>query len=237
MKRKEVIKFLLIRTVGNFLVLFTIFGFSYTFGPALYYEINYRIQTSQGIKYQVANVSSAIEINKLVQKYEAPPSESLLTTADKPKEKIMIPKSTEFGIMIPKIAANAIVYANTDPANPAEYLEVLKKGVAHAKGSAFPGMNGTSYIFAHSTDNFWNAGTYNAIFFLLKELKAGDDIVIFFMDRRYNYAVSETKIVDPEEVSYLSANIGKGERLVLQTCWPPGTTLKRLMVIAEPLNK
>ena len=87
-------------------------------------------------------------------------------------------------IEIPKIGANAEVFPNTDPINQVEYLAVLRKGVAHAKGSAFPGMNGNIYIFAHSTDNFWDVGRYNAIFFLLFELKKDDDVVVFFQDRR-----------------------------------------------------
>ena len=236
MKKKEVIKFLLIRTFGNFLVLLTIFGFSYTFGPAIYYEINYQIQKSQGIRYEIANVNNALELNRFRSENNVPKTESLLANKDVPNEKIMIPKSTEFGLVIPKIAANAVVFPNVDPANPAVYLPILKKGVAHASGSAFPGMNGTIYIFAHSTDNFWDVGRYNAVFFLLSELKPGDDVIIFFQDRRYNYKVTETKIVDPEETSYLFANIGKVEQVVLQTCWPPGTTLKRLLVIARPLH-
>jgi hypothetical protein len=40
-------------------------------------------------------------------------------------------------------------------------------GVAHAKGTVFP-HKGNIYLFAHSTDNWWNVGRYNAVFYLLK---------------------------------------------------------------------
>ena len=118
--------------------------------------------------------------------------------------------------------------------NQNEFLPVLQNGVAHAKGTVFPGMKGNIYLFAHSTDNFWDVGRYNAVFYLLKDLKPGDDIVIFFENQRYNYVVTELKTVDPQDISYITkANTGK-EQLILQTCWPPGTTWKRLLVFAEP---
>jgi len=43
-------------------------------------------------------------------------------------------------------------------------LPILQKGIAHAQGSVFPGMQGNIYLFAHSTDNWWNVGRYNAVF-------------------------------------------------------------------------
>ena len=42
------------------------------------------------------------------------------------------------------------------------------------------------------------------------------------------------EIIDPDEVSLLTQAQESGEQLVLQTCWPPGTTWKRLIVIAKP---
>ena len=54
MKRSELIRFLILRTIGNFLVLFAIFGIIATFGPAIYYEISFRIVEFRGVKYVVA---------------------------------------------------------------------------------------------------------------------------------------------------------------------------------------
>ncbi|MBI3282683.1 hypothetical protein HYZ70_01240 [Candidatus Curtissbacteria bacterium] len=31
------------------------------------------------------------------------------------------------------------------------------------------------YLFAHSTDNFWDAGRYNAVFYLIKNLVRGEE--------------------------------------------------------------
>jgi len=90
-------------------------------------------------------------------------------------------------------------------------------------------------LFAHSTDNFWNAGRYNAIFYLLKDLVPGDEVVVFYQNKRYDYIVSESKIVNPDDVSHIvdAQNAGE-ETLILQTCWPPGTTFQRLLVFAKP---
>ncbi len=146
----------------------------------------------------------------------------------------MIPKDTDFSISIPKIGASAKVYPNVDPSKPSEFLPILSKGIAHAKGSVFPGLPGNVYLFAHSTDNWWDVGRYNAVFYLLQHLDMHDEIVVFFEGRRYEYFVTQKIISDPTDTSLLATAHGKDERLVLQTCWPPGTTWKRLYVIAEP---
>lgn len=233
MKKTDIIKFLLIRSVGNFLLLFALFGVGATFGPALYYEANFRLEQAQGIHYAV--VASSAKVQK--QANQATPD---FTTVK--NEKVIIPVNTEFGIVIPKIGANSKIIPNVDPNNETEYMAALQQGVAHAKGSVFPGMNGTIYLFAHSTDNFWDVGRYNAVFYLLKDLSVGDEVAIFFQQKRYNYQVTGSKIVDPSDTSYLvnaqlylsQPSSRQHETLIMQTCWPPGTTWKRLLVFAKP---
>lgn len=236
MTRSEIIKFLILRTVGNFLVLFALFGVGATFGPALYLEISYRLMTAKGVTYTVVNKP------KIVANAEKPqPNVNIepgfSTIVSDTKNQILTPKDTIFDVVIPKIGANAQVFPNIDPTNEQEYVNALKKGVAHAKGTVFPGMAGSIYLFAHSTDNFWDVGRYNAVFYLLKDLTIGDDVTIFFQNKRYNYAVSSTKIIDGNDVSYLvNAQHTHKEQVILQTCWPPGTTWKRLLVIADPVK-
>ena len=62
----------------------------------------------------------------------------------------------------------------------------------------------------------------------------GDRIVIFFDNRRFDYLVNETKITEPEDVSYFTLDTSE-DLLVMQTCYPPGTTWKRLIVTATPV--
>lgn len=239
MTKAEITRFLILRSIGNFLVLFALYGVIATFGPALYFETQYHYDQLRNIHYQIAINLPIPTVHPSQNAEEAnstpipTPAFSKLTNSQ--NVKILIPKSTEFGIVIPKIGANAPVFANVDATNENEFLPILKKGVAHAKGSVFPGMKGNIYLFAHSTDNFWDVGRYNAVFYLLKDMSIGDQIVIFFQNKRYNYTVINTKIVDPTDVSDLvNAQNSASQRLILQTCWPPGTTWKRLLVTAAP---
>ncbi len=146
-------------------------------------------------------------------------------------KKDLTPPNTDFSIVIPKIEAVAPVFSNINPFDISKYLPVLYKGVAHAAGTSFPGEIGNTYLFAHSTDAFFNVGRYNAVFYLLGKLEEGDEIKVYYQDKEYIYIVREKKVVSPEAVKYLG-DFG-GKTLTLQTCYPPGTTLKRLIVIAE----
>jgi len=144
---------------------------------------------------------------------------------------VLIPEDPNFSVVIPKIGANARIITGVDTSNEKEYSAALKKGVAQALGTAFPGEGGHIFLFAHSTDYWWNVSAYNAIFYLLGKLQKGDDINIFYKGQRYVYRVIETKIVDPSEVEYITRKTN-AEFLTLQTCWPLGTTFKRLLVFA-----
>ncbi len=95
------------------------------------------------------------------------------------REKESIPVDTDFGIIIP----------NIDPYDEKKFLPVLKMGVAHAKGTAFPGQGKNIYLFAHSTDAFYNVGYYNAVFYLIRKLIPGDEINIFYHNKLFIYTV------------------------------------------------
>ncbi len=235
MTKKDKINFLLVRSMGNFLLLLALYGVAATFGPVLLQETRFRIDAAKGVRYdvqvpQVSRVSKVSRENKNVLSHP-----SLLDSIfSKNKDKVLIVGDTDFSILIPKIGASEKIIPNVDPDNPNEFHQALLEGVAHAKGTVFPGFAGNTYLFAHSTDNWWNVGSYNAVFYLLKDLEPGDDVIIFFENRRYNYVVTEKGIADPSEVSLLVDNRGTEEKLILQTCWPPGTTWKRLFIVAQP---
>lgn len=235
---KEKIKFIILRTLGNFFVLFSLWGMAMTFGPAFYYEIVYYSNKVRNIQYTVVNPTPAYTPQETLATGEVTPTPSGKNTVfgqftGGNKVEVISPISAQFGIVIPKIGANAPILPNVDPGNNEEYLSALKKGVAHAAGTVFPGVSGNIYLFAHSTDAFWNVGRYNAIFYLIKELENGDEIDVFFMGIRHVYRVVNKVVVDPSDVSYLMRTLPY-EQLTLQTCWPPGTTWKRLIVIARP---
>lgn len=142
------------------------------------------------------------------------------------------PLFPDFGIVIPKLSINAKVVKNVNPYDAAIYQKALTQGVAHAAGTALPGETGNIFIFSHSSENFYEAVRYNSVFYLLPKLETGDTITLYYNNNRFDYHVTEKKTVNPSEISYLSGN-SKKQTLTLMTCWPPGTSFKRLIVIAE----
>lgn len=149
---------------------------------------------------------------------------------------ILSPDNWNFSLIIPEIGMNIKVEDSVDLTNEKNYQAVLKTGVAHAKGTALPGESGTIYIFGHSTDYPWNIGRYDAYFYPLRYLEEGGEIVIVYQGENYLYKVTEKKVADANELDYLISTENE-EKLVLQTCWPPGTNWKRLIVIARPISE
>jgi LPXTG-site transpeptidase (sortase) family protein len=139
-----------------------------------------------------------------------------------------------FSIYIPKINAKARVISNVDAGNQKEYLAALSGGVAHAKGTNFPGQGKSIFLFSHSTDSPLNFARYNAVFFLLRKLSAGDRVIVYFMGQEHEYVVTDEFTTSADDTSWLTDK-GQGERLILQTCDPPGTSWNRLIVIAKPI--
>ena len=147
------------------------------------------------------------------------------------KKPEVIPVNTDFSIIIPKINVNSNVIKNIDPNNSSEYQKALTKGVAHARGSGLPGFPGNTFIFAHSANSWYQANQYNAIFYLINKLVTGDEITIYYEGSKYLYTVTEKKIVTSSHLNYLTGSTST-QTLTLMTCWPPGTTLNRLVIIA-----
>ncbi|MDP3941690.1 MAG: sortase [bacterium] len=142
------------------------------------------------------------------------------------------PIGNAYAISIPKINATSPIVVGVDPWNPTEYRNALHLGVAQAKGTALPGQKGMIYLFAHSSGSPWEILRTNLPFLRLGELTKGDMVMLFSHGKEYPYVVASKKIVSPTDVSYLAKN--SNNELILQTCWPPGTDWKRLLVFAKP---
>ena len=216
---------LIIRTAGNFLVLGAICAIMFTFWPIITSYAGQEINNIRGKTFEAAGVA------------QGEPSESFgsLLGKENPNVKVLVPKDPNFSLIVEKIGADAPIVPNVDAANKTVYEAALKRGIAHALGTSFPGQPGVTYLFAHSTDNIFNVPRFNAIFYLLKDIEPGDKIVVFFNGKRYDYIAKEKKITEPEDVYYLTTKIPE-ELLVMQTCYPPGTTWKRLIIVAKPVS-
>ena len=132
----------------------------------------------------------------------------------------------EFKVTIPKLKiANA--KARVDSLNFYDHL-------SHFPGSALPGQVGNSFITGHSIlPQFYDPANYRAIFSKLSDLEIGDDIFVEIEGRNLHFAVQYAKVVDPRDISVLAPISQNGRNLTLMTCVPPGTNIKRLVVVTS----
>lgn len=223
--KKRYDKPVLSQAFGLVVFLVSFFGLGLTLGPLLAKEVSFRTNLFKKQVIRIAQkkppVEQKIKFSDILGKIEF--------------EQIPSPVDTNFGIVIPKIGVNVKVLANVDPENPKEFNKALTKGVAHAAGSALPNQKGLVFIFGHSTDYAWNVARYNAVFYQIKDLEIGDEINLFYQGRRYFYKVTEKRIAGAKDTSFLKEN-PDSKQLVLQTCWPPGTTKERLLIFAKPFG-
>lgn len=204
------------------------------FGPSLWLEAGYQFRPKTvGTDLTERSVPVAAPVSGFAGMFYS--INQGFSQLNQGAEVLIAPLSTEFGVVIPKILANVAVSQDVNPANPEIYQEVLRQagGVAHAAGSALPNEDGVVYIFGHSTDSNFNAARFNAVFYLLRKLEADDLIIVYYQGKDYRYRVKYKKVVDPTDLSEIT-DVASPRRLVLQTCWPPGTTWKRLLIVAEP---
>lgn len=204
----------------------SIIGLLVLFSPILYIEAKYRVD-------QMAPQEVDPKEEKIKTEYPKVQSPSFQSLLNQKYLEILKPVDPEFSIIVPKIGINSRVIANVDASDKKEYGPALKKGAAHAKGTYFPGENGTTYIFAHSTNYEWFVAQYNAIFYLLKDIEKDDQVHLVYKGKVYPYIVTDKKIVGANDIEYMTPHKGQ-EELILQTCWPPGTSDKRLLIFAKP---
>ncbi|MBU1126852.1 MAG: sortase [bacterium] len=187
------------------------------FLPPLLVEGKYRFHHLKNIIFQKKEESLSETIQRSKFKYVLSPDENL------------------FELVIPKIGVHTQVKINVDAADEGKYNQVLGSQAAHARGSSLPGENGFVYIFGHSTNSVLNLDYYNPVFYLLKKLEKGDELAIIHQGKIYIYQVEEEKIISPNNLEIIS-DYENQEKLILQTCWPPGTTWQRLLIIASPIT-
>ncbi|KKT57956.1 MAG: secreted enzyme, sortase [Candidatus Amesbacteria bacterium GW2011_GWB1_47_19] len=178
-------------------------------------------------------------LGRTVQRFEQLPPPQLVVEnelgntaiqAEQPGWKV---PDDNYSLFIPEIGAISRVISAVDAGDANEYLPALQQGVAEAKGMAHPGEKGTTYLFAHSVGSRADFARYNAVFYLLHKLETGDKVEVVYGGRLFKYEVEIREILEPKNVKYLVPQ-SEEEKLVLATCYPPGTTWKRLVVVAKP---
>ena len=117
----------------------------------------------------------------------------------------------------PALRLSATVLEGSDPAT-------LSRAAGHIVQTPLPGEPG----------NIGIAGHRDTVFRPLRNVKAGDELTLTTADRIFTYRVSETSIVNPEDVSVLDPT--PRQTLTLVTCYPftyIGAAPKRFIVRAE----
>ena len=209
MRRLLTPSFLSVASIG--LILFFVISMVWTYAPIAWVELSYQ---SNKVLHEVFHANSLQEL--------------ILPNIDL---SAMGVKNRKLGMQIPSLYLDEPIIFNVDPHDKNAYTTALKKGIAHAAGTDLPGYEGLGYYFAHSSEvDFHNQ--YNAVFYLLGKLKENDEVILWQDDNHYNYRVRSTKITSPNDVSFLNQTYER-PTIVLQTCWPPGTTQKRLLIFAE----
>lgn len=134
-------------------------------------------------------------------------------------------KITHYSLSIPKLKIDrAVVKVGGQD---------LMDSLVHYPGTSLPGQYGNAVIFGHSVlPQFFNPKNYKTIFSTLPTLKKGDEIFIDFDGILYRYQVINMEEVSPDNVRVLEQRYDS-EYLSLITCVPPGTYLRRLVIMTK----
>lgn len=143
-----------------------------------------------------------------------------------------IPVVSENWIKIPSLKIDAPITWRVN--NTAREVSVgLGNGVIQLNGTALPGEIGNIYITGHSSNFVWAKGSYNNVFALINQLVAGDRVFLKFNNKTFVYEVTDQKVVLADDISVLQSS--SESKLTLVTCWPVGTSLKRMVVTAKQI--
>ena len=103
-------------------------------------------------------------------------------------------------------------------------LTEINRGPAHWPGTAMPGRLGNVVVAGHRT-------TWSSPFRHLDLLEVGDEIRFSVGGRVAVYQVTETMVVEPEDVWI--AQQGPGRIVTLFACHPVGSAAQRIVVRGE----
>ncbi len=109
-----------------------------------------------------------------------------------------------------------------------ESSKTIDVGFWHFPHSKFPGQKGNAVIIGH---RFQYLPPAKNTFFNLDKIAIGDEIVIKHKEGDWKYVVTETKVVDDNDLSVVRDS--DDYRLTLITCTPLWTSEQRFVVIAK----
>ena len=139
-------------------------------------------------------------------------------------------------VIIPKINVEIPVNYSETSTVEANIENDLESGIVHYPGTVVPGQNGNAAFFGHSSNNILNPGKYKFAFVLLHTMVPGDTFYLTYNGKVFVYKVITRTVVDPSEVGVLGPVPGQTATATLITCDPPGTSLKRLILVGQQIS-
>lgn len=106
--------------------------------------------------------------------------------------------------------------------------KTMNKGFWHFPASKLPGEKGNSVIIGH---RYAKLPPSKDTFFNLDKVRVGDKIVVEQIDNSYTYIVTDTRVVEKNDISVLRHF--DDYRLTLITCTPLWSSNQRLVVVAK----
>lgn len=150
-----------------------------------------------------------------------------------PENRLIIPK---LNLNVPLVQPAFTALLKEDwPQVEKDIQQALEGGVVHYPGTARPGQAGNFFVTGHSSYYPWSAGNYKTVFARLHQLNVGDEYWVYYGGDKHRYIVVEKKEVSPADISVLDQPTGQ-RMATLMTCTPVGTTLRRLIVLAQEID-
>lgn len=130
-------------------------------------------------------------------------------------------------LVINKLGVRApLIFAQSDKQK--ELNADLNRGVVAYPGSVKPGEIGNLFLAGHSSAYPWSNTQYGQIFATLDKLEAGDRVIVYYNQRKFEYEIENKYLISPKDLKLVHPE--NYSKITLSTCWPIGTDLKRLVV-------
>ena len=124
-------------------------------------------------------------------------------------------------ITITSIYVEGLVYEGVDS-------HTMNKGFWHFPPSDLPGQKGNMVVIGH---RYAKLPPSKDTFFNLDKVKVGDKIEVIQSDNKFTYVVTETKVVEKNDISVLQDY--SDYRITLITCSPLWTSKQRLVIVGK----
>jgi LPXTG-site transpeptidase (sortase) family protein len=139
-------------------------------------------------------------------------------------------------VIIPKINVEIPVNYTETSTVESNIENDLESGIVHYPSTVVPGQNGNAAFFGHSSNNILNPGKYKFAFVLLHTMVPGDTFYLTYNGKVFVYKVISKTVVDPSDVGVLGPVPGQTATATLITCDPPGTSLRRLVLVGQQIS-